>query len=837
MCQSARHTFRRHGRPSCCGRNRRCTLHENLFFTAILWIGLFALGALRSPFRGAAIPLASDAILYVLVLLGAYLAGRSEPKLRAIFIRAITAMVIVLACAALWQVAVDLPRLRTLIQTGEAIMPDALNSKIGLDRLNGDDAFATFGNPNSLAAYLIVGFFLVLGHAWPFIPATHSKRDWLHTLLVAFFALIILLALYWTGSKGGFVSLLFGGWFFALQRLNTRFPILNTLTILGLAAVISLLVLGFFDVIPARFFGLSMQVRFEYWKSAMAMFSQNPLTGVGVGGYGEWFPTFKTPLGWESKDPHNEFVCLLTELGVLGPVVYALIWWLVLRYSGKPSLPNDDAPTLAKLKWTDLELLTPIAGTMCFAFFIAMAGVFNASDIFSVLQGNAPKIAWLCAAQTAFLPVLFLLVFLALRKNVAPNTNDSNALLHGFRAAAGAILIHQLVDFDFKAQAVMISLFLCGGTFWGAADATQLEINPSTSMLARASGWLTVVFGLLMIPTAFVYPFNSGAARSEAQELQSYFQLITAQPDKAKGDLSPDETRAAILSARTRATESVPFDSEAIMDLAIARLTFERHPPFSQNDNSILDQLTHASTLRPLSAQPLVMIGGLHFHRGLAAPDNEKRAHFLKAREAYSSARARYPLHPGFAFMEGDAWLMMDEPLKACERFAAAFETDIDINDPNVCIGSSFNDPRPGVFSRHSSDSKILDAINALLQSADPNTKTLRSNSRLMLGLLARRTTAIANLVNESKRAGTSAGMNAIALKEELMKTTKEMMEQSSDLRSNAHAALLHALCVKAHAPEKSTPAIDRAQQLEIESERNNTPGTVRWLFTELLKR
>ena len=75
-------------------------------------------------------------------------------------------MVAVEAVAGIYQIYFDLPRLRQEVAAGQTTLPEVLQSKQGLDRFYGDEAFGTFGNPNSLAGYLLVGILLLAGLSW-----------------------------------------------------------------------------------------------------------------------------------------------------------------------------------------------------------------------------------------------------------------------------------------------------------------------------------------------------------------------------------------------------------------------------------------------------------------------------------------------------------------------------------------------------------------------------------------------------------------------------------------------------------------------------------------------
>ena len=120
-------------------------------------------GLMRAPYFGGALPLAGNVFGYMLVAFAGWLVGTYARPLREVFTRALSAMVIVMAFAALFQIFVELPRLRSQVESGALPTPDSLTSSLGLARLYGDEAFVTFGNPNSLAAYLVMGFLIFAG--------------------------------------------------------------------------------------------------------------------------------------------------------------------------------------------------------------------------------------------------------------------------------------------------------------------------------------------------------------------------------------------------------------------------------------------------------------------------------------------------------------------------------------------------------------------------------------------------------------------------------------------------------------------------------------------------
>src|SRR5581483_245936 len=101
-------------------------------------------------------------------------------------------------------------------------------------------------------------------------------------------------------------------------------------------AAVALLAAGTLGALGPQPFGLSMEVRLDYWRSALAMWKEHPLGGVGLGGFTENYPLFKMPMGEEVKDTHNDFLQHATELGMLAPLVYLAIWWFVCGAGFQP---------------------------------------------------------------------------------------------------------------------------------------------------------------------------------------------------------------------------------------------------------------------------------------------------------------------------------------------------------------------------------------------------------------------------------------------------------------------------------------------------------------------
>ncbi|MBT3602371.1 MAG: hypothetical protein HN521_04820 [Candidatus Latescibacteria bacterium] len=75
----------------------------------------------------------------------------------------------------------------------------------------------------------------------------------------------------------------------------------------------------------------SVQHRLNMWKNTYAMLQDTPLLGVGAGNWHIAYPPYdKGDIIWEGQTPrrpHNDFVWIAAELGVIGILIYA---WLLL---------------------------------------------------------------------------------------------------------------------------------------------------------------------------------------------------------------------------------------------------------------------------------------------------------------------------------------------------------------------------------------------------------------------------------------------------------------------------------------------------------------------------
>ncbi len=217
--------------------------------------------------------------------------------------------------------------------------------------------FATFGQPNWLAAFLVVSIPLVWG------LLLHKKKFMAHAL-VLFYALVI----FYTKSRSGLVALVAGtgifwpGLFVILKQKTALITLAGLLTlflVLGLITSRSWI----FGIIedpyknPSEFSQIpespnsanekdnssslitsTIKMRTIVWRGALSIWQSRPLFGTGPETFAYAYPAHKPPeanltLEWNHlyDKAHNEYLNYLANSGIFGLTGYLLLIGYTLR--------------------------------------------------------------------------------------------------------------------------------------------------------------------------------------------------------------------------------------------------------------------------------------------------------------------------------------------------------------------------------------------------------------------------------------------------------------------------------------------------------------------------
>ena len=215
--------------------------------------------------------------------------------------------------------------------------------------------YTIFSNPTFVAPYFLFHFFWGLYQI--FIPSVRNRASNIKFWLFAVGSALILWALFLGQVRGAFVGLLLGVLFLGIGLIFSNiFKARSRVLIAVLYAIIVLgLILGwqFRDskFIEQSYFGrfshisfeeATVQTRFLTWQAAFKGFWDKPILGAGPENFNYLFNARYNPRllmyggssfaeTWQDK-PHNAFVEILTETGIIGGLAYISIWLFVVFY-------------------------------------------------------------------------------------------------------------------------------------------------------------------------------------------------------------------------------------------------------------------------------------------------------------------------------------------------------------------------------------------------------------------------------------------------------------------------------------------------------------------------
>jgi putative inorganic carbon (HCO3(-)) transporter len=172
------------------------------------------------------------------------------------------------------------------------------SSPEGVSRVRG-----TFAHPNALGFYLVI--LTVMGIA--LLP--HLTRNVRPLLLLLLWGSILVVVL--TYSRGSWFALLLGSIALSVPPITARLSDLGE------------------GPSTAGVRGNSLQWRFDYWNTVLALSNDSPIIGIG--------PKMTQYATDEAKVPHNDFLRAYVEMGVLGLTAYAVVV-LTLIYTARRAI-------------------------------------------------------------------------------------------------------------------------------------------------------------------------------------------------------------------------------------------------------------------------------------------------------------------------------------------------------------------------------------------------------------------------------------------------------------------------------------------------------------------
>ncbi|HLB74854.1 MAG TPA: O-antigen ligase family protein [Sedimentisphaerales bacterium] len=203
------------------------------------------------------------------------------------------------------------------------IEPNSLNAFLFEHRVYSGGASGFFLTRNSAGSFALLASFAAAALLIDQLRNRKAGPGALHILGCGIAAAVIVFSLIITKSKGAFIGL-----FFATPLFITYVCFEKWLKAHRRALFICCLLLAVPAILAVAVYGLnhgrlpggsSMLVRWQYWRASVEMYADHALTGVGPGGFSDYYTQYKPASALEAvSDPHNFPLSILTQYGPVG---------------------------------------------------------------------------------------------------------------------------------------------------------------------------------------------------------------------------------------------------------------------------------------------------------------------------------------------------------------------------------------------------------------------------------------------------------------------------------------------------------------------------------------
>ena len=184
--------------------------------------------------------------------------------------------------------------------------------------------FSTLGNPNLLAAFLVIMMAIAGGMAL-------CNRTRIFKILLFLLTILMALCLVYTYSRGAWISILAVALFYSIinnRRIMWFFLLLPIIGFFAHNAILERLtsILNPTDT--------SATMRMALWESTFAMISAKPWLGIGWGAYWLVYPQYDfyvNDISVKIFHAHNTYLHIAAEIGIPGFLAFMLIAYMHLR--------------------------------------------------------------------------------------------------------------------------------------------------------------------------------------------------------------------------------------------------------------------------------------------------------------------------------------------------------------------------------------------------------------------------------------------------------------------------------------------------------------------------
>lgn len=403
---------------------------------------------------------------------------------------------------------------KALIFCGTVNLFYAIVQYFGIDPVNWSNSYqinvvGTFGNPNFVSSFLAISSIVIMSQ----LLNSKSKRI---QFLIVILLLLNLFAIFQTKSIQGLALISFGViaiiYLGYLKNKSLVFR-LTYLCFIGIITIVTLL--GLFNQGPmsSMLSSETVKLRSFYWGAGIKMALENPVFGVGIDTYGDWYRAYRTKEAATFNGPdivtnaaHNVFIDLLAGGGVALFLVYVLLNVLIL---------NSSLKLLRKTKFRDAWVISLVLGWVAYSI----------QSIISINQLGLALWGWILGGS-----------ILGLEKNVNLQPNKAESRRPEHRNLKKLILIVTTLT----SLSLSSTPFLKDMKFLSALESGEVEkINKATYSFPQNSHYFRIA--------AEVYAYNDlrkeelqvlvAAVKSNSRDFDAW-RSISVNPFSSTSDIN-----------------------------------------------------------------------------------------------------------------------------------------------------------------------------------------------------------------------------------------------------------------------------------------------------------
>lgn len=174
---------------------------------------------------------------------------------------------------------------------------------------------ATFDNPNTFAAFLLLG-------AFPILMMIIKSKTVFSKLIFAIIFVMTLCNISFTGSRNSFLALGVGA--VVLSIIYSWYFLIGLGGLVGIGFIVPMVRLRLFQIGEKSI----DDGRIHLWKTALKMIENHPIFGVGNGNFIELYDTYVAKykelryLNYSHYPSHNAYLKIESELGIVGGISF-----------------------------------------------------------------------------------------------------------------------------------------------------------------------------------------------------------------------------------------------------------------------------------------------------------------------------------------------------------------------------------------------------------------------------------------------------------------------------------------------------------------------------------